>query len=84
MQLTCGSELACLLVDAYVHDEREAGEAQVQRIEDVLLSFPVQPPPGCEAEALVTEAMRIGAAATRWARKQVCSSPSCMPACYLQ
>ena len=65
-----------MLVDAYVHDEREAGDAQVQRIESVLASFPLQPPPGCDAEAPVAEAARVGAAAIRWARKQVCSTPS--------
>lgn len=84
-QLTCGSELGCMLVDAYTQDGCQAGQAETERITSILMAFSHGPPHAepADAETSFSEASRVGSTAIRWARKQVgaCAAARHQPTC---
>lgn len=68
MQLTCGSELALLLIHDLEADGAE--KTELHRVSDILEAIQV-PYTASSASPEVAEATKIGSAAIRWAKKMV-------------
>jgi hypothetical protein len=68
-QVTCGTELGRLLVDAYASDAAPADEACVARLRRILAAVPYGPGAAQQA-TYAEEATRLVVAALKWARKQ--------------
>lgn len=68
-QVNCGTELACMLLDAYTNDATPATEESVQRVLRVLSAFPAEQKESEVEEPPIESCSKVATAAVKWLKK---------------